>query len=92
MESIMTIVYSGTAFYCDVVFDDVSCSYYLLALCGGIAWGHVGIKMNEQEIQAFQQAPSSVEAVARAMCRDFSQFADRSVPEDVQHSILEVFS
>lgn len=79
----MKLLYTGNQGYADV-FEGDDGTLYLVVLCGGIAWRTVGIVLNEQERIAFINDARSVDDVAQRMCRDFSPFEDRDIPEDMR--------
>lgn len=83
----MKKIYTGNSGYSDV-FEGDDGTYYLLILCGGIAWGHVGIVMNEEEKSAFARDPKSIDLVARSMCNDFAPFRGREIPEAIRSSLI----
>lgn len=84
----MNKLYTSQDGYVDVFQDDAG-TMYLVVLCGGIAWTHLGIVMNEQERADFAADPTSVNAVARRMCYDFDPFKDRQVPEPLRSQMLK---
>jgi hypothetical protein len=79
----MKKVHTGNSGYLDV-FEDDDGEMYLVVLCAGIAWTHVGIVMNSEERLAFLTDPSSVDELARRMCFDFTPFRNRAVPENLR--------
>ena len=84
----MKKLYMSPSGYIDVFQDDAG-TMYLVALCAGLAWHHLGIIMNDQERADFLADPSSVEAVAKRMCFSFKPFEDREVPEHLRSQMLK---
>jgi hypothetical protein len=84
----MKKLYSETdPFICDV-FEGDDGQMYLVALCGGIAWGRVGVVMTAEEVVEFRTRPAFAPELARKLCKDFAPYKDRAIPEDVEKLII----
>jgi hypothetical protein len=83
----MRKIYTGNDGYCDV-FEDEAGTLYLVNLCGGLVWGRVGIVMNADERDTFRRVPSSIDALAQRMCRDFKPFEGREIPEPLRAGLV----
>jgi hypothetical protein len=84
----VTKVFSSRNPFCEVVRDSETREYYLIALCAGIAWAHVGIKMSEKEVADFRADARSVEGIAKMMCYDFTPFRARAISEAERDHLL----
>ena len=70
------------------VFEDDDGTLYLGSICGGIAWGRFGIVMNAEESLALRNDPSTIDAIARRMCRDPKPFEGREIPEALRSTLV----
>lgn len=70
------------------VYEDDAGKLYLVALCAGIAWMHVGIVLDDVETAEFRGGDTkSIDALARQMCFDFASFKSRTIPDAIRQQI-----
>jgi hypothetical protein len=71
------------------MFEDEEGRFYLVAFCPRVMWYRIGIVMTPEEVAEFRSRPEILDELSYRLGRNFAEFEDRKVPDEVRDIILD---